>query len=85
MQNANRIGVDRSNDQTRYEHLKPTLEPLEVHTRQQKYCHEETDMENILDENISYSTVRGILVRFELPINALLHPVELPKKPASCG
>ena len=28
MQNANRIGVDRCNDQTRYEHLKPTLEPL---------------------------------------------------------
>jgi len=28
MQNASRIGVDRGNDQTRYEHLKPTLEPL---------------------------------------------------------
>ena len=26
--NAIRIGVDRCNDQTRYEHLKPTLEPL---------------------------------------------------------
>ena len=53
VQNASRIGVDRCNDQTRYEHLKPTLEPLYVNTRLQKYCHEETDMENILDENIS--------------------------------
>ena len=53
--NANgcRIGIDLSKDQTRYEHRKPTLEPLYLYCTASKYRHEETDVEKDEFENIS--------------------------------
>ena len=48
-----RIGVDRCNDQTRYEHLNPPLSRYIYYFTATKYCHEETDIEKGWFENIS--------------------------------